>query len=134
MMNRFFGTDDNADGDRGAAESALPTVAARRIGAPDAKSTAPRSGRIAMVVGNAAYAGGQLKNPLNDANLVATVLDGLGFDVEQVTDAGKSALEFAIVAFGSRLRQAGWRRRSRPSPDNMPMPAEAYFFKESHHE
>ena len=106
-MNRFFGTDDNADGDRGAAESALPTVAARRIGAPDAKSTAPRSGRIAMVVGNAAYAGGQLKNPLNDANLVATVLDGLGFDVEQVTDAGKSALEFAIVAFGSRLRQAG---------------------------
>ncbi|MGR3319511.1 MAG: caspase family protein [Candidatus Anammoxibacter sp.] len=45
--------------------------------------------RLALVIGNAAYQhGGALKNPVNDANLMARTLEDLGFDVIKETDAG----------------------------------------------
>ena len=38
--------------------------------------------RLALVIGNGAYEhGGVLKNPVNDADLMATTLEYLGFDV-----------------------------------------------------
>lgn len=37
--------------------------------------------RLALVIGNADYAVGKLKNPVNDALLMATAFDSLGFDV-----------------------------------------------------
>ena len=37
--------------------------------------------RLALVIGNASYEKGALKNPVNDAELVAKTLDSLNFDV-----------------------------------------------------
>ena len=37
--------------------------------------------RLALVIGNADYAEGALRNPVNDANLIAQTLDSLNFDV-----------------------------------------------------
>ena len=37
--------------------------------------------RLALVVGNANYDKGELKNPVNDARLIASTLDSLGFEV-----------------------------------------------------
>ena len=65
--------------------------------------------RFALVVGNGAYGGelGALRNPVNDARLMARTLRGVGFDVRLVEDAGERALEDAVVAFGDDLRQSG---------------------------
>ena len=37
--------------------------------------------RLALVIGNANYVKGELKNPVNDARLIASTLDSLDFDV-----------------------------------------------------
>ena len=37
--------------------------------------------RLALVIGNANYEKGALKNPVNDAKLIAKTLDSLGFEV-----------------------------------------------------
>ena len=37
--------------------------------------------RLALVIGNANYDKGALKNPVNDALLIAKTLDSLNFDV-----------------------------------------------------
>ena len=68
-----------------------------------------RGARIALVVGNGAYGGelGALRNPVNDARLMARTLHGVGFAVRLVEDADETALEDAVVAFGGDLRQKG---------------------------
>jgi hypothetical protein len=65
------------------------------------------SPRVALVIGNGAYRQSRLDNPPRDARLIADLLDGLGFDTEVVLDAGKTALETAIVRLGERLDRAG---------------------------
>jgi uncharacterized caspase-like protein len=61
-------------------------------------------GRIALVVGNAAYPAAALNNPENDARLVAATLRQLGFDVSEHVNLG--ALEFRRVLreFARRAR------------------------------
>ncbi len=65
--------------------------------------------RVALVVGNGDYAPeiGKLKNPVNDAQLVADTLTGLGFEVSLVTDADQKAMKRAIREFGQKLRETG---------------------------
>src|SRR6185369_11541168 len=65
------------------------------------------SARVALLVGNGAYPGQRLANPVNDARLLERVLRRLDFDVEILIDAGKAKLEQAIVRFGERIEQAG---------------------------
>jgi hypothetical protein len=55
--------------------------------------------RRALLIGNAAYATGPLRNPVNDATDMATMLRRLGFDVTLVRDADKPTLERAIGDF-----------------------------------
>ena len=56
--------------------------------------------RLALVIGNANYEKGELKNPVNDARLIASTLDSLDFDVilkenlESQTDFKRAILEF----------------------------------------
>ena len=56
--------------------------------------------RLALVIGNANYTKGELKNPVNDARLIASTLDSLDFDVifkenlENRTDFIRSIREF----------------------------------------
>lgn len=56
--------------------------------------------RLALVIGNANYEKGELKNPVNDARLIASALDSLDFEVilkenvESQADFKRALLEF----------------------------------------
>jgi len=63
--------------------------------------------RWALVIGNAAYAGGELRNPLNDARSMAEVLRELRFDADLRENLDHQAMEEAIRAFGRKLRTGG---------------------------
>ena len=64
--------------------------------------------RVALVIGNAAYATvPRLTNPANDAALMATTLGDVGFDVVTAPDANRDEMAAAIREFGKRLRAAG---------------------------
>ena len=59
--------------------------------------------RLALVIGNANYNKGELKNPVNDALLVAETLDSLEFDVILDTNlTDKSSFVEKIREFGNR--------------------------------
>ena len=62
--------------------------------------------RLALVIGNAAYADNPLANPEGDAQLIETTLEGLGFDevVRETNLETKDALLRAVREFGRRLR------------------------------
>lgn len=64
--------------------------------------------RIALLVGNSGYTNiSSLKNPANDAKLMATALEAAGFEVILALDADRLALGRAIRRFGTGLRAAG---------------------------
>ena len=67
----------------------------------------PKKRRLALVIGNGAYENAPLKNPVNDANDMASILKELGFDVILKTNANKRAMLNAIDQFGKRLMDAG---------------------------
>jgi len=59
--------------------------------------------RLALVIGNANYDKGELKNPVNDARLIASKLDSLDFDVILKENLStKRDMTAAIREFGSR--------------------------------
>lgn len=60
--------------------------------------------RIALIIGNAAYIhGGALKNPVNDAILMATTLRSLGFEVIIKTNANLKSMQRATVDFTNKI-------------------------------
>ena len=62
--------------------------------------------RQALVIGNSAYVNqSSLKNPANDASLIAKTLEERGFEVETVLDTDWQRMQLAIVEFGQRLQQ-----------------------------
>ena len=63
--------------------------------------------RLALVVGNAAYATSPLRNPVNDARAMAQTLRDLGFDVILRENANEKAMKRAINEFGDRLGRGG---------------------------
>jgi uncharacterized caspase-like protein len=63
--------------------------------------------RVALVIGNSAYASGPLRNPANDAALMSETLKKVGFDVIERRDADQVAMKRAIQDFGARLEAAG---------------------------
>jgi hypothetical protein len=74
------------------------------VGLAQAQAPAPR---VALVIGNADYAIGQLRNPINDAEAMAKALEEAGFDATVATDADQAAMEKAVRAFGAKLKQQG---------------------------
>jgi len=84
------------------AQSATPAGPAA---APD--STVANGARLALVIGNNAYAVGPLLNPVNDARAMATSLEAVGFQVLLRTDANLREMIGAVREFGERLRTAG---------------------------
>jgi peptidylprolyl isomerase len=74
---------------------------------PNARAAEP--GRVALVIGNAAYAadGWALANPREDATAIARALEKAGFEVELVLDADNAAMSAAIRRFGGRVAAAG---------------------------
>ena len=62
------------------------------------------SQKYALVIGNGAYTGlSRLTNPVHDAVDVASVLEQLGFSVEQVLDASLEDMESAVFRLRDRL-------------------------------
>ena len=62
-------------------------------------------GLVALAIGNSAYTGSPLTNPLNDAKSMTTALQELGFASELVIDADYKRLGTSIDRFISRLRR-----------------------------
>jgi len=61
--------------------------------------------RLALVIGNSDYVnGGSLRNPVNDANLMAVTLEELGFDVIKKNNITKQEFDLAILDF--------WRKQA----------------------
>ena len=59
--------------------------------------------RLALVIGNANYDKGELKNPVNDARLIASTLDSLDFDVILKENLStKRDMTAAIREFGAK--------------------------------
>ncbi|TNC16171.1 peptidase C14 [Methylobacterium terricola] len=79
----------------GLVTSALPVTAA------------PAERRIALVVGNGAYAAGPLPTAANDAGLVAQTLQAAGFDVVGARDLDEASLRRSLRDFTDKAAAAG---------------------------
>ena len=62
--------------------------------------------RVALVVGNGAYAANELRNPPNDATDVAAALKDAGFEVTLLKDADLTSFDKAVSAFAANLKGA----------------------------
>jgi hypothetical protein len=63
--------------------------------------------RVALVIGNGAYQNvAQLPNPTNDANAIADVLDGMGFEVIKGVDLDEAGMERLLRQFVSAMKDA----------------------------
>ncbi len=63
--------------------------------------------RVALVIGNAAYMGNALQNPVNDARGMAQALKNIGFKVIALYDANKSQIGDAIYQFSELIDSEG---------------------------
>ncbi|MEQ8666599.1 MAG: caspase family protein [Rhodospirillales bacterium] len=63
--------------------------------------------RYALVIGNSTYPDQPLANPVNDANLMASNLEGLGFKVYKHLDLDQRNMRRAILDFGDAMAEAG---------------------------
>jgi formylglycine-generating enzyme required for sulfatase activity len=63
--------------------------------------------RTALVIGNAAYETGFLRNPVNDARAMAKVLEELSFDVTLRENLDQKQMKREIQAFGEKLQEGG---------------------------
>jgi len=59
--------------------------------------------RTALIIGNSSYQHSPLKNPVNDAQAMATALNDLGFNVIVELNANQQKMEAAIDKFGRHL-------------------------------
>ena len=71
------------------------------------RAVTPREQRVALVIGNASYLIGPLKNPVNDAEDMAKLLPTLGFRVTLLRNATHQQMVEAINAFGQELKNGG---------------------------
>jgi hypothetical protein len=84
-----------------ATSSCSQTRGMRQIDAEDSQN------RIALVIGNARYAAGPLRNPENDARAVSKALQETGFQVFTYTNLNQKELKKAIRTFGDALSSGG---------------------------
>lgn len=77
------------------------------VGFEPLETPVPANGRrVALVIGNANYqAVGVLRNPVNDAQDMASSLESLGFEVILQTDASLQEMEEALREFFTAIRQ-----------------------------
>jgi hypothetical protein len=60
--------------------------------------------RVALVIGNSNYQTAPLRNPVNDANLVAATLREIGFDVIARTDVNLREMQLAVREFSRKIQ------------------------------
>lgn len=71
----------------------------------ESESNALDQKRLALVIGNGEYLLSPLKNPVNDAKLMASELRKLGFDVMSYTDLSRNDMISKMREFGNKLSQ-----------------------------
>ena len=69
-----------------------------------AQAQAPIDLRVALVIGNAAYAAAPLANPINDAKAMSAVLRTMGFVVVEARDASKPQMQAALASAAQLLK------------------------------
>lgn len=91
------------------AASVAPMPIIPTLGPTFAPVTSSVGPRFALVIGNGEYSSGlgSLKNPPNDARLVAEQLRASGFQVELVLDADQRSMKQAISRLGERMASGG---------------------------
>src|SRR5690606_23851279 len=62
--------------------------------------------RVALLIGNGEYRYSPLKNPINDARLMKTSLEQVGFEVRLLENASAKEMVRAIRDFGDQLAQS----------------------------
>lgn len=72
----------------------------------------PRAGeakerKTALVIGNSAYLVSPLRNPANDAKVMARTLRDLGFSVDERANLGQKEMKQAIEDFGRSIKSGG---------------------------
>jgi hypothetical protein len=72
-----------------------------------AEPVAAQPERFALVIGNANYANGMLRNPVNDARAMASKLEGLGFKVLLRENLNREQMYQAIEEFSKKLKAGG---------------------------
>ncbi|MFH1873331.1 MAG: caspase family protein [Pseudomonadota bacterium] len=70
---------------------------------------APDASRLALIIGNSAYANAPLTNPANDARAVGGLFASAGFSVDSQLDATRVDMMAAIERFGAAARRAETR-------------------------
>ncbi len=70
-------------------------------------AAAPAERRIALVIGNGAYAAGPIPTAANDAGLVAQTLQAAGFDVVGARDLDEESLRRTLRDFTDKAAAAG---------------------------
>jgi len=80
-----------------------------RVLRPERQPPSHPNQRIALIIGNGAYANKEdvLPNPPNDADDMAKVLKQVGFEVMLSKNISLEAMENAIKAFGDKLNKGG---------------------------
>lgn len=81
------------------------TAVASLLAAVSVSAQAPLDVRVALIIGNSAYAGNMaLVNPANDAKAMADVLKRLGFTVIELRDGNKAQMAAAITQVSNSLK------------------------------
>lgn len=83
-----------------------PTASAGRLRKEQASLRRPTR-RVALVIGNSAYAVGRLRNPTHDARAMSDALLELGFEVTHLQDLDLAGMKRALRQFGSGLKGGG---------------------------
>lgn len=86
---------------------ALIALALLAAPAPASAQSGDAPSRVALVIGNAAYAEASLANAASDARAVADALRQGEFDLVSVENADKAALERAVATFRGKLARGG---------------------------
>ena len=63
--------------------------------------------RVALIIGNGAYAQGSLANPVNDARDMAAALRSVGFEVLSGENVNQTQMKRLIRDFGQKIRNGG---------------------------
>ncbi len=92
----------------GLVKAALPVVrlvaVASALAAVSVSAQAPLDVRVALIIGNSAYANSPLVNPANDAQAMADVLKRLGFNVIELRDGTRAQMSSAIAKVSDSLK------------------------------
>jgi formylglycine-generating enzyme required for sulfatase activity len=88
---------------------ATPAIAQDRGVALQPKSASPSTPErmTALVIGNSTYLSSPLKNPANDARVMALALRDRGFSVDERTNLGMNEMKMAVEDFGRNIKEGG---------------------------